>query len=48
MTSATVDTFIIGDVDGAQTGDAGEVILTNYTNGWNDRLGIGRDQPRGP
>jgi hypothetical protein len=36
MTSATVETSIIGDVDGAQTGDAGEVILTNYVNGWND------------
>lgn len=31
MTSATVETFVIGDVDGAQTGDAGEVIWTAYT-----------------
>jgi hypothetical protein len=36
MTSAVAETSIIGDVDGAQTGDAGEVILTNYVNGWND------------
>jgi hypothetical protein len=31
MTSAAVETFVIGDVDGAQTGDAGEVIWTAYT-----------------
>lgn len=31
MTSATAETFVIGDVDGAQTGDAGEVIWTAYT-----------------
>lgn len=31
MTSAVAETFIIGDVDGAQTGDAGEVRLTSYT-----------------
>jgi len=36
MTSATVETQIIGDVDGLQTGDAGEIIWTNFTNGWND------------
>lgn len=36
MTSAVAETSIIGDVDGAQTGDAGEVIWTNYTNGWHD------------
>lgn len=36
MTSATVETFIIGDTDGAQTGDPGEVIWTNFTNGWCD------------
>jgi hypothetical protein len=41
MTSAVADTFIIGDVDGAQTGDAGEVILTNYLNGWNDAANAG-------
>lgn len=31
MTSATVETFVIGDVDGVKTGDAGEVIWTAYT-----------------
>jgi len=31
MTSAVAETFIIGDVDGVQTGDAGEVIWTAYT-----------------
>lgn len=36
MTSAVAETSIIGDIDGAQTGDAGEVIWTNFTNGWND------------
>lgn len=36
MTSATVETFVIGDVDGAMTGDAGEVIWTNYLTGWQD------------
>lgn len=30
MTSATAETFVIGDVDGSHTGDAGEVRLTNY------------------
>jgi hypothetical protein len=40
MTSATADTQIIGDVDGAMTGDAGEVIWTNYLNGWNDTPSI--------
>ena len=30
MTSATAETLIIGDIDGLQTGDAGEVILTTY------------------
>lgn len=39
MTSATVETSVIGDTDGAQTGDAGEVILTGWTNGWNDTSG---------
>jgi len=34
--SFTVPTFVIGDVDGARTGDAGEVIWTNYLNGWYD------------
>jgi hypothetical protein len=41
MTSAVAETSIIGDVDGAQTGDAGEVILTNYLNGWNDAANAG-------
>jgi hypothetical protein len=36
MTSATVETKVIGDVDGLQTGDAGEVIVTNFLGGWND------------
>lgn len=36
MTSAVAETSVIGDVDGAQTGDAGEVIWTNFTNGWCD------------
>jgi hypothetical protein len=31
MTSATAETFIIGDVDGKFTGDAGEVQFTAYT-----------------
>lgn len=31
MTSATVETKIIGDVDGVMTGDAGEVRITGYT-----------------
>lgn len=31
MTSAVAETQIIGDVDGAQTGDKGEVRLTAYT-----------------
>jgi len=31
MTSATAETKITGDVDGAMTGDAGEVIWTAYT-----------------
>jgi hypothetical protein len=31
MTSATAETRVIGDVDGAQTGDAGEVVWTIYT-----------------
>jgi hypothetical protein len=31
MTSATVETFVIADVDGSKTGDAGEVQLTAYT-----------------
>lgn len=31
MTSATAETSIIGDIDGVQTGDAGEVYWTNYT-----------------
>ncbi len=31
MTSATTETSIIGDVDGAQTGDAGEIQWTAYT-----------------
>jgi hypothetical protein len=30
MTSAVAETFVIGDVDGVQTGDAGEVIWTAY------------------
>ena len=30
MTSATAETKIIGDVDGSQTGDAGEVIWTAH------------------
>lgn len=30
LTSPTVETFIIGDVDGSQTGDMGEIRLTNY------------------
>jgi len=34
MTSATATTSIIGDNDGSQTGDAGEVIWTNFLNGW--------------
>lgn len=33
MTSATVETFVIGDVDGKQTGDAGEVIWSAFTAG---------------
>ena len=33
MTSATVNTNVIGDIDGAQTGDVGEVILTGYLQG---------------
>lgn len=36
MTSAIANTTIIGDVDGAQTGDVGEVLWTNFTLGWND------------
>lgn len=35
MTSATSTTSVIGDVDGAQTGDAGEVVLSGYTSGDN-------------
>jgi len=31
MTSATVETFVIGDVDGSHTGDSGDVIWTAYT-----------------
>jgi hypothetical protein len=31
MTSAVAETFVIGDVDGAKTGDAGEVVWTAYT-----------------
>ncbi len=31
MTSATVETRVVGDVDGVQTGDAGEVQWTAYT-----------------
>lgn len=31
MTSATAETRVVGDVDGAQTGDAGQVIVTAYT-----------------
>jgi hypothetical protein len=31
MTSAVAETFVIGDVDGSHTGDAGEVIWTAYT-----------------
>lgn len=31
MTSATVETFIIGDTDGKYTGDAGEVRITAFT-----------------
>jgi len=31
MTSAVAETFVIGDVDGVKTGDAGEVIWTAYT-----------------
>lgn len=31
MTSATVETKVVGDVDGAQTGDSGEVQWTGYT-----------------
>lgn len=30
MTSATVETLVIGDMDGSHTGDAGEVIWTAY------------------
>jgi hypothetical protein len=30
MTSAVAETFVIGDVDGVKTGDAGEVIWTAY------------------
>jgi len=33
MTSATAETKIIGDVDGKQTGDAGDVRLTAFTAG---------------
>lgn len=40
MVSATVETFVIGDVDGAQTGDVGEVILTNYQFGLNETPNI--------
>ena len=36
MTSATGTTKVIGDVYGQFTGDAGEVIWTNYTNGWHN------------
>lgn len=31
MTSATVETFVIGDVDGSHTGDVGPVVWTAYT-----------------
>lgn len=31
MTSPAAETRVVGDVDGAKTGDAGEVILTAYT-----------------
>lgn len=31
MTSATAETFVIGDIDGSQTGDAGDVVWTAYT-----------------
>lgn len=31
LTSPIAETFIIGDIDGGQTGDAGEIRLTNYT-----------------
>ena len=31
MTSATVETKIVGDVDGSHTGDAGDVIWSSYT-----------------
>lgn len=33
MTSATAETKIIGDVDGAKTGDAGAVVWTGYDSG---------------
>jgi hypothetical protein len=33
MVSATAETFVIGDVDGSKTGDAGEVIWTAFLNG---------------
>jgi hypothetical protein len=33
MVSATAETFVIGDVDGSQTGDAGEIIWTAFVDG---------------
>lgn len=33
ITNPTVETFVIGDVDGVQTGDAGEVVLSSWING---------------
>lgn len=31
MTSATVETKVVGDITGQYTGDAGEIVWTNYT-----------------
>jgi hypothetical protein len=36
MTSAVAETTIHGDVTGEFTGDPGEVIWTNFVNGWHD------------
>lgn len=36
MTSAVAETFVKGDITGVNTGDAGEVYISGYVDGWND------------
>ncbi len=38
IASTVSEIVVIGDVDGAQTGDAGEVVWTNYLSGWHDAI----------